>query len=66
MQITPEEVKKGSNMIEEVEGSRAAYYSAKGDSQDSSEQKDKANKFYAMAKLALEDQPELLESLAKS
>lgn len=59
--------------IGEVEALRASYEKEKGESQDATKQKDKAfdtlsewiKEFYAVAKIALDDRPQLLESIGK-
>lgn len=59
--------------IEEVEALRAKYEKEKGESQDATQQKNKAfealaewvREFYAIAEIALEDHPQLLESIGK-
>lgn len=59
--------------MEEVKILRGNYEKEKGESQDATKQKNKAfreiaewiREFYAVAKIALEDQPQLLESIAK-
>ena len=60
-------------MITDLEAARAEYLREKGESQDSTKIKDAAfakiddwmSEFYAVAKIALEDNPQLLESLGK-
>lgn len=60
-------------MISNLEAARADYLRGKGESQDSTKIKDAAfvkiddwmSEFYAVAKIALEDNPQLLESLGK-
>jgi hypothetical protein len=60
-------------LIPDVERLRAAYIKEKGESQQATKDKDAAlatldnwmKEFYAVAKIALEDQPQLLESIAK-
>jgi hypothetical protein len=60
-------------LITNVEIARSAYLREKGESQDATQLKDKAfanlddwmSEFYAVAKIALEDSPQLLESLGK-
>ena len=58
-------------LIPEVEAARAAYLKEKGESQDATTIKDTAfaklddwmSEFYAVARIALEDNPQLLEAL---
>lgn len=57
--------------IKKMEAARADYYREIGESEDATKQKEKAlaeiqswmSEFYAVAKIAMEDQPQLLESL---
>ncbi len=59
--------------IQQVETLRAAYEKEKGESQDATQQKNKAfatlsdwvREFYAVAQIALDDRPQLLESIGK-
>ena len=60
-------------MIASLESARAEYKREVGESQDATKQKDAAlskledfmSEFYAIAAIALEDRPQLLESLSK-
>ena len=71
LKITTEEINGTIQLITNLELSRAEYLREKGESQDSTKSKDKAfgeiddwmSEFYAVAKIALEDNPQLLESL---
>ena len=71
LKITTEEINGTIQLITNSELSRAEYLREKGESQDSTKSKDKAfgeiddwmSEFYAVAKIALEDNPQLLESL---
>ena len=73
LKITTEEINGTIQLITNLELSRAEYLREKGESQDSTKSKDKAfgeiddwmSEFYAVAKIALEDNPQLLESLGK-
>jgi len=73
MKVSPEELNAGLAKIDEVEIARAEYMKHKGDSQDSTQTKDEAFKtlhdwmrtFYYAAKIGLNDNPQLLESLGK-
>ena len=73
LKITPEEVNKGAALITETETARAEYLREKGESQDATKQKDQTfaqldewmREFFDVAKIALEDNPQLLESLGK-
>ncbi|SDE74846.1 hypothetical protein [Riemerella columbipharyngis] len=59
--------------IQQVESLRAAYEKEKGESQNATQQKNKAftelsdwvREFYAVAQIALDDRPQLLESIGK-
>ena len=73
LKITTEEINGTIELITNLELARAEYLREKGESQDSTKSKDKAfgeiddwmSEFYAVAKIALEDNPQLLESLGK-
>lgn len=73
LKITPDEILSTFELIGELNHARALYLREKGESQDATAQKDKAlaalddwmSEFYAVAKIALEDHPQLLESLGK-
>ena len=73
LKVTPEDLTAGNAMINELESARAEYLREKGESQDATRIKDAAfaqmddwmSEFYAVAKIALEDNPQLLESLGK-
>ena len=73
LKITTEELNGTIELISNLELARAEYLREKGESQDATKQKDKAfgeiddwmSEFYAVAKIALEDNPQLLESLGK-
>jgi len=72
--VTDEEISQAGTFISEVEMARAEYLREVGESEDTTKQKDAAfttlddwmSEFYAVAKIALEDHPQLLESLGKS
>ena len=59
--------------VAKLESARSEYLREKGESQDSTKAKDQAiseiddwmAEFYAVSKIALEDQPQLLEALGK-
>ena len=61
-------------MINELETARAVYLRELGESQEATRTKDAAfakiddwmGEFYAVAKIALEEKPQLLEALGKS
>lgn len=73
LKITPEEINGTIALISNLEEARANYLREKGESQDATKAKDKAfaeiddwmSEFYAVAKIALEDNPQLLESIGK-
>ena len=73
LKITTEEINGTIQLITNLELARAEYLREKGESQDATKLKDKAfeeiddwmSEFYAVAKIALEDNPQLLESLGK-
>jgi hypothetical protein len=73
LKITTEDLTAGGTMITDLEAARGEYLKEKGESQDSTKTKDAAfvkvddwmSEFYAVAKIALEDNPQLLESLGK-
>ena len=73
LKVTPNDLTAAQALIPEVEAARAAYLKEKGESQDATTKKDTAfakldswmREFYAVAKIALEDTPQLLESLGK-
>ena len=74
LKINKKELNDTVQLITDLEFARAEYLREKGESQDATKQKDTAfgeiddwmSEFYAVAKIALEDNPQLLESLAKS
>ena len=73
LKITTEELNGTIEQISNLELARAEYLREKGESQDATKLKDKAfgeiddwmSEFYAVAKIALEENPQLLESLGK-
>ena len=73
LKITIEEINETIQLISDLELARAEYLREKGESQDATKLKDKAfgeiddwmSEFYAVAKIGLEDHPQLLESLGK-
>jgi len=66
-------VAEAQTQIKLVEDKRAIYLREKGESEDATQKKDKAfaeidrwmSDFYAVARIALEDRPQLLEALGK-
>lgn len=73
LKITIEVLIETTQLIADLEEARSAYLREKGESQNATELKEKAfgeiedwmSEFYAVAKIALEDSPQLLESLGK-
>ncbi len=73
LKVTQQEIKKGMTQIKEVEDTRALYIKEVGESQDATQQKrmafaridDWMRDFYAVADIALEDQPQLMEALSR-
>jgi predicted RNase H-like nuclease (RuvC/YqgF family) len=71
--ITPGSLTSNLTLISQLETARTDYLREVGESQDSTKIKDAAfvkmddwmSEFYAVAKIALEDNPQLLESLGK-
>lgn len=71
LKITPDDLNTTNDLIPQVEKARAEYLREKGESQDATNLKDAAFakldewmfEFYAVAKIALEDNPQLLEAL---
>ena len=71
LKITLDDLNAAKVLIPEVETARAAYLKEKGESQDATTIKDAAfaklddwmSEFYAVAKIAMEDNPQLLEAL---
>ncbi|MHA7110112.1 hypothetical protein ACRTDU_08310 [Sunxiuqinia elliptica] len=74
LKVPEEELNQASELISSTESARAEYLREVGESEDATQQKDAAfakldewmSEFYAVAKIALEDHPQLLESLGKS
>lgn len=73
LKITAADLNAAQALIPEVEAARAVYLKEKGESQDATTIKDTAfvklddwmSEFYAVAKIAMEDNPQLLEALGK-
>ena len=71
--ITPEQLEQAQASLTKTQQARIAYLREQGESQDATKQKDKAitnievwmQNFYAMATLALEDNPQLLEAIGR-
>jgi hypothetical protein len=73
LNITTEHLKEALNLIGEVESARSDWLREKGESQDATQLKDEAfnkiddwmRRFYAVSRIALEDNPQLLEAVGK-
>ena len=73
LNITIEHLKEALNLIGEVESARSDWLREKGESQDATQLKDEAfnkiddwmRRFYAVSRIALEDNPQLLEAVGK-
>ncbi|NHB70368.1 hypothetical protein [Perlabentimonas gracilis] len=71
--ITTDSLTAANTLIAEVEAARAEYLKEVGESQDATKTKDAAfakmddwmSEFYAVARIGLEDSPQLLEALGK-
>ena len=74
LKITKKDLTATNKLISELETARAEYQKEKGESQNATKAKDVAfaeiddwmSEFYAVAKIALEDSPQLLEALGKT
>jgi hypothetical protein len=74
LKITPEELTATNTLLSELEVARSEYMREKGESQDATLAKDQAiakldewmREFYSVAKIAMEDNIQLLESLGKT
>lgn len=74
LKITEQDLQDGVRLIEEAKQSRFDYYKEVGESEQATKEKDKAlselddwmTEFYMVAKIALEDKPQLMESLGRS
>jgi hypothetical protein len=73
LKISTDDLTAANTMISDLEAARSEYLKEKGESQDSTKAKDAAfakiddwmSEFYAVAKIGLEDNPQLLEALGK-
>jgi len=73
LKVTPEELSAATALIAQLEAARSDYLREKGESQDATKAKDAAfnqmddwmSEFYAVARIALNDKPQLLESIGK-
>lgn len=73
LKITPEHIKSQLDKITQTETAYASYLQEKGENQQATQDKNKAftdldkwvRELYSFAKVALEDKPQLLESIAK-
>ena len=74
LRVTPEEINECTRLIAELVNARSNYLREKGESQAATDTKNKAfdkldqwmGDFYKVARIALEDQPQLLEALGKT
>lgn len=73
LKITADDITAATSLIADLEAARGEYLREKGESQETTKAKDAAfekmddwmSEFYAVAKIAMEDKPQLLESLGK-
>src|SRR5690554_5646085 len=73
LKITPEHLSQAATSLGEVETARAIYFKELGEAQHATKLKDQAfaeiddwmKEFYAIAKIALEESPQLVESLGR-
>jgi hypothetical protein len=73
LKISPEDLTAAVSLITDLEAARSFYLIEKGESQDATKAKDAAfykiddwmSEFFAVAKIGLEDNPQLLEALGK-
>jgi hypothetical protein len=74
LKISTDDLTAANTLISDVKAARAEYLKEKGESQDATKAKDAAfakiddwmSEFYAVAKIGLEDNPQLLEALGKT
>jgi hypothetical protein len=74
LKITKKDLNDAEKLITALEAARSEYLKEKGESQDATKAKDSAfakiddwmSEFYAVAKIGLEDNPQLLEALGKT
>jgi hypothetical protein len=74
LKISSDDLTAANTLITDLETSRAEYLKEKGESQDATKAKDSAfakmddwmSEFYAVARIGLEDNPQLLEALGKT
>ncbi|MFA9371526.1 MAG: hypothetical protein ACERIH_07425 [Labilibaculum antarcticum] len=73
LKISLDDLTAASNLMTEMDTARSLYLQEKGESQEATQTKDEAfykiddwmSEFYAVAKIGLEDKPQLLEVLGK-
>jgi chromosome segregation ATPase len=73
LKISADDLTAANTAISDLESARAEYLKEKGESQDATKAKDSAfaklddwmSEFYAVARIGLEDNPQLLEALGK-
>lgn len=74
LKIAKKDLNEATTLISDLKAARAEYLKEKGESQDATKAKDSAfskmddwmSEFYAVAKIGLEDNPQLLEALGKT
>lgn len=74
LKVSLDDLNAANTLINDLEVSRAVYLKEKGESQDATKIKDAAfikmdkwmSEFYAVARIGLEDNPQLLEALGKT
>lgn len=73
LKISPDHINKVMDLMKELDAAETIYYKEKGESQAATDQKNAAfrylddwmSEFYAVARIALDDDPQLLEALRK-
>ena len=73
LKVSAGDLTAANTMISDIEAARSEYLQEKGESQDATKTKDAAfakiddwmSEFYAVARIGLEDNPQLLEALGK-
>lgn len=74
LKLTPQELNQANTLIAKLESARGEYLKEKGESQEATKIKNDAfekidewmSEFYAVARIALENSPQLLEALGKT
>lgn len=73
LKVSAEQLAEAQTLVQTMEDARAVYLKEKGESQTATQRKDRAfseldkwmRDFYDIAKISMEDEPQLLESLGK-